>query len=323
MALNNIDTIVSIARKSLHIQSKAISALADTLDDQFYELVIKIHRAKENIFFTGIGKSGLIAQKIVATLNSIGIRAFFLNTVDALHGDIGKVKADDIVIFISKSGNTPELVALAKHLQNFEVSLASWTGHKNSQLANLVDIHIHTPIENEVSKDNLIPTTSTALQLCLGDALTICLLELKKFSLDHLALYHPSGQIGKQLTLTIGQMVADNPLSSVTPVTPVKEVIVEISKKRLGATLVIDNSKIVGIITDGDIRRTVEHHDSLHDLMASDIMTTDPIKMHENTLAKDAIIEIKKKKINQLIVHDNQLNYTGLLHIMDFIKEGL
>ncbi|MCY4254103.1 MAG: KpsF/GutQ family sugar-phosphate isomerase [Flavobacteriaceae bacterium] len=323
MALNDIDTILSIAQKSLEVQSKAIFAFSHRLDQQFYKLVIKIHQANENIFFSGIGKSGLIAQKIVATLNSIGIRAFFLNTVDALHGDVGKIKTDDVVICISKSGNTPELVALTKHLQNFKVSLVAWTSNNKSQLAKLVDIHIPIPIENEVSKDNLIPTTSSTLQLCLGDALAICLLELKKFSLNHLALYHPSGQIGKQLTLTLGQMIGDNPLSSVKPTTPVKQVIVEISNKRLGATVVIDHSGIAGIITDGDIRRTVEQHDSLVGLIANDIMTSNPIKMHENTLAKEALVEVKKKKINQLIIHDDELNYIGLLHIMDFIKEGL
>ncbi len=323
MDLNNIDTIVSIARECLQIQSKAISTLAEALDKHFYELIIKIHHAKENIFFTGIGKSGLISQKIVATLNSIGIRAFFLNAVDALHGDIGKVKSNDIVICISKSGNTPELVTLTKHLQNFDVLLSAWTSDNHSRLAKLVDIHIQTPIENEVSEDNLIPTTSTALQLCLGDALAVCLLELKNFRLDHLALFHPSGQIGKQLTLTIGQMISERAPSSVKPQTPLKHVIIEISKKRLGATVVINHSKIVGIITDGDIRRTMEHHDSLIGLNAQDIMTLNPIMMHQNTLAKDALIEMKKKKINQLIVHNDRLISIGLLHIMDFIKEGL
>ncbi len=323
MTINNIGTILSIAQKSLQVQSKAIYALSNTLDQQFCKLVTTIHQASENIYFSGVGKSGLIAQKIVATLNSIGIRAFFLNTVDALHGDIGKIKTHDIVICISKSGNTQELVALTKHLQNFNVSLVAWTSNKSSQLGNLADIHIYIPFENEVSRDNLIPTTSSALQLCLGDAMAICLLELKKFNLNDLALYHPSGQIGKQLTLTLGQMVKTNPRSSVKPITPLKQVIVEISNNRLGATVVIDHANIVGIITDGDIRRTVEQYDSLVGLIASDIMTSNPIKMSESTLAREALIEIKKKKINQLIIHDDELHYIGLLHIMDFIKEGL
>jgi len=323
LTIKNSEGLISIARESLLVQSEAIKNLADVIDDCFIQLVLKIFKSKGNLFLTGIGKSGLIAQKTVATLNSIGIPAFILNSVDALHGDIGKVRTNDIVICLSKSGTTPEIVTLIRHLKHFGVYRVAWTSDLESQLSKEADLTIHTPVKSEVSKDNLIPTTSTTVQLCIGDALAVCLLELKKFDMESLALYHPSGFIGKQLTLTLEGMLTNHQRSHVGHNTPVKTVIVEISRNRLGATVVIKDSQIIGIITDGDIRRTVEHHDTLGVLKASDIMTENPIMMPTQTLARDALWRMKKQKINQLIVHDSELNYVGLVHLMDFIKEGL
>ena len=322
-SISNNKFIHFVAKRGLGTLSKAIQNLSHCLDESFVTLVQKIYQNKGKIIFTGIGKSGLIAQKIVGTLNSIGVSSVWLHATEALHGDIGKVHKGDIVICISKSGATPEIKALVRHLKHFEVYTIGWTSDSNSYLAQNVDLLVPTPVENEASRDRLVPTTSTMVQLALGDALAISLIELKEFDSDDLAIYHPSGQIGKRLSLNIGELAQQHQKTFVDGNSSIKEVIIEISSKRLGATVVMDKAKVIGIITDGDIRRMIERNKSIDSISASDIMTSNPIQMNQSTLAVDAMRKMKEKKINQLIVLNHSGEYIGLVHLMDFIKEGL
>ena len=322
-SISNNKFIHFVAKRGLETLSKAIQNLSHSLDESFVILVQKIYQNKGKIIFTGIGKSGLIAQKIVGTLNSIGIPSVWLHATEALHGDIGRVHKGDIVICISKSGNTLEIKTLVRHLKHFEVYTVGWTSDSKSYLAQNVDLLVPTPIENEASRDRLVPTTSTMVQLALGDALAISLIELKEFDSEDLAIYHPSGQIGKRLSLNIGELAQQNPKTFVKSSSSVKEVIVEISSKRLGATVVMEKAKVTGIITDGDIRRMIERNKSIDSIRASDIMTSNPVQMDQSTLAVDAMRKMKEEKINQLIVLNHLGEYIGLVHLMDFIKEGL
>lgn len=322
-SISNNKFIHFVAKRGLETLSKAIQNLSHNLDESFVTLVQKIYQNKGKIIFTGIGKSGLIAQKIVGTLNSIGIPSVWLHATEALHGDIGRVYKGDIVICISKSGNTTEIKTLVRHLKHFEVYTVGWTSDSKSYLAQNVDLLVPTPIENEASRDRLVPTTSTMVQLALGDALAISLIELKGFDSEDLAIYHPSGQIGKQLSLNIGELARQHQKTFVKDSSSVKEVIIEISSKRLGATVVMEEDNVIGIITDGDIRRMIERNKSIDSIRASDIMTPNPIRMDQSTLAVDAMRKMKEEKINQLIVLNHLGEYIGLVHLMDFIKEGL
>jgi arabinose-5-phosphate isomerase len=271
---------------------------------------------------SGIGKSAIIGQKIVATLNSTGTPAVFMHAADAIHGDLGIIQKNDIVFVISKSGNTPEIKAIVPLVKQFGNPLVAIVGNTQSVLALSANYILNVTVSKEACPLNLAPTTSTTAQLLMGDALAVTLLKCRNFSSQDFSKYHPGGTLGKQLYLTIGELAAQNEKPEVDTNAPIKEVIFEISKKRMGATAVISQNKAIGMITDGDIRRMIEHTTQLADISAKDIMSSTPITVDKNELAVSVIAVLREKKISQIIVLDNG-EYFGMVHIHDFNKEGL
>jgi arabinose-5-phosphate isomerase len=315
--------IIENAKKTLELESKAIHDLISTLDDEFVSTVKHLSDFKGRVVITGIGKSAVIAMKIVATLNSTGTAAVFMHAADAIHGDLGIIQKLDVVICISKSGNSPEIQALIPFIKKRGNLVIALTANPKSYLAEAADKVISTYVEKEACPNNLAPTTSTTAQLAMGDALAVCLLKLKKFDAQDFAQYHPGGALGKKLYLTVGELAKKNERPSVTIDTPVKNVISEITQKRLGATIVMDKNQILGIITDGDIRRMLEKFDNIGTLIAKDIMSNNPITVDPEILATDVLKTLKTKGIGQLIVQDSSGVYLGMVHILDLIKEGM
>jgi len=271
---------------------------------------------------TGIGKSAIIAQKIVATMNSTGQPAVFMHAADAIHGDLGIIQPGDVVIAISKSGNTPEIKALAPLLKSFGNPLVVMVGNIQSELASQADIVINTTVDKEACPNNLAPTSSTTAQLLMGDAIAIALLRMRNFSGSDFSKYHPGGALGKKLYLRCGEIAARNEKPSVAPSASVNEVIVCISKSRLGAAAVLDGGSLLGIITDGDIRRMLEKHNTLQGITAADIMSRSPKTLDAETLAVEAIEWMSRQKISQIIVLSDQ-KYAGMVHFHDLNREGL
>ena len=272
---------------------------------------------------SGIGKSAIIAQKMVATLNSTGTPAIFLHAADAIHGDLGIVQQDDVVMLISKSGESPEIKVLMPLLRNFGNKLIGMVGNVNSFLAKQVDIILNTTVSQEACPNNLAPTSSTTAQLVMGDAIAIVLMELKGFNSDDFAKFHPGGTLGKKLYLRVSDLYIQNEKPKVSLEASLKEVIGEISKKRLGATVVTDeDEKVLGVVTDGDLRRMLEKSISLETATAKDIMTANPKTIESGKLAVDALDLLRKHDITQLIVVDNQ-KYIGIIHLHDLIREGI
>jgi arabinose-5-phosphate isomerase len=321
--LSNKDQILVNAKTTLELESKAIFDLISTLDDQFVSTVEHLSNFEGRVIITGIGKSAVIAMKIVATLNSTGTAAVFMHAADAIHGDLGIIQDKDAVICISKSGNSPEIQALIPFIKKRGNLVIAFTANPDSFLAKTADKVISTYVEKEACPNNLAPTTSTTVQLAVGDALAVCLLKLKNFNENDFAQHHPGGALGKKLYLTAGELAKKHERPSVETNSPVKIVISEITKKRLGATVVKRNNKIVGIITDGDIRRMLENHDNIGNLTAQDIMSANPITIDPEKLAFDVMTILKSKDIGQLIVEDSTGYYLGMVHILDLIKEGI
>ena len=315
-------SIVALAKETIAIESLAISQLADFIDDTFAEAVDLIYNSTGRVIITGIGKSAIIANKIVATLNSTGTPSVFMHAADAIHGDLGLILADDIVICISKSGNTPEIKVLIPFLKNAGNTLIAITGNQKSVLAEQADFVFNSYVEKEACPINLAPTTSTTAQLVIGDALAVCLLELRGFTKDDFAKYHPGGALGKKLFLKVRDILALNEVPAVRPDASIKNVIVEISEKRKGVTAVTLADKIVGIITDGDLRRMLSVTEDLSQLKAEDIMSKNPRSITIDAMAIDAMELMDTHKISQLLVED-QGNYAGVIHIHDLIKEGI
>ena len=315
--------IIENAKKTLELESKAIHDLISTLDDEFVSTVKHLSDFKGRVVITGIGKSAVIAMKIVATLNSTGTAAVFMHAADAIHGDLGIIQKHDVVICISKSGNSPEIQALIPFIKKRGNLVIALTANPKSYLAEAADKVISTYVEKEACPNNLAPTTSTTAQLAMGDALAVCLLKLKKFDAQDFAQYHPGGALGKKLYLTVGELAKKHECPSVRIDTPVKNVISEITQKRLGATIVMDKNQIVGIITDGDIRRMLEKFDNIGTLVAKDIMSNNPITVDPEILATDVLKTLETKGIGQLIVQDSRGKYLGMVHILDLIKEGM
>ncbi|MGB2398090.1 MAG: KpsF/GutQ family sugar-phosphate isomerase [Flavobacteriaceae bacterium] len=315
--------ILQEAKNTLLIESKAIEGLIDQLDDNFPKVVELIQHSKGRLIITGIGKSGVIAMKIVSTLNSTGTPAVFMHAADAIHGDLGIVQKDDIVMCLSKSGTSPEIKDLVPHIKNRGNILIGITANKQGDLANASDYVLLTAIEKEACPNNLAPTSSTTAQLAMGDALAVCLLKLKDFGATDFAKHHPGGALGKRLYLTVGQIASKNQCPKVKLNTPVEEVIDEITTKRLGTTVVMDHNNIVGIVTDGDIRRMLKNKTSITGLSAQDIMSPSPILIKENMLATKAMSLLEANAISHLVVVDQSGNYQGILHILDIIKEGI
>ncbi|UPZ16019.1 KpsF/GutQ family sugar-phosphate isomerase [Flavobacterium humidisoli] len=316
------ENILAIAKKTILSESEAITKLIDFLDENFYEAVQCIYETKGRLIVTGIGKSAIIAQKMVATFNSTGTPSMFLHAAEAIHGDLGMIQNDDIIICISKSGNSPEIKVLVPLLKRFGNTLIAITGNTTSFLAKGSDLVLNTTVDTEACPINLAPTNSTTAQLVMGDALAVCLMEMRDFKPEDFAVYHPGGALGKKLLLRVKDMIENSLKPTVTPDTSVKKVIFEISEKRLGVTAVVENDKIIGIITDGDIRRMLNDRDSIADLTAKDIMTKNPKMVSSETMAVDALNILEDYSITQLIVSDEG-TYKGVLHLHDILKEGI
>ena len=304
------------------MESEAIANLAHLLDNDFADAVQLIYNSKGRVIITGIGKSAIIANKIVATLNSTGTPAVFMHAADAIHGDLGLLLKDDVVICISKSGNTPEIKVLVQLINNGPNKMIAITGNKNSFLGERSDYILNAYVEKEACPNNLAPTTSTTAQLVIGDALAVCLLELRGFSSKDFAKYHPGGALGKKLYLRVNDLSSVNEKPKVFADTSIKDVIIEISKKMLGVTAVVDNDKVIGIITDGDLRRMLSQTDDFSSYTAKDIMSVGPKCIDNQAMAVEAMEIIETHGISQLLVEENG-KYAGVVHLHDLIKEGI
>jgi len=315
--------IKQIALRTIELESQSISGLAQFINSDFERAVNVIADNKGRLVVSGIGKSAVIAQKIVATLNSTGTPSIFMHAADAIHGDLGIVQQDDVVMIISKSGESPEIKVLVPLIKNFKNILIGMIGNTDSYLAKQSDIVLDTTVEQEACPNNLAPTTSTTAQLVMGDALAVCLMEMKGFNSDDFAKFHPGGTLGKKLYLRVSDLYIKNEKPKLTKERSLKEVIVEISSKRLGATAVIDNdNNLLGVITDGDLRRMLEKNISLNGVTAADIMTATPKTIGPEELAVDALDTMRKRSITQLVVVENG-KYLGFIHLHDLIREGL
>jgi len=321
--LKLVKNIQTIARNVLLNEADAIRKLASYIDKSFEETVQAIYNAKGRIVVTGIGKSAIIANKIVATLNSTGTPAVFMHAADAIHGDLGMVQEGDVVMCLSKSGETPEIKVLVPLIKRGGAKLIALVSNTNSFLAKKADYVLNATIDEEACTLNLAPTTSTTAHLALGDALAVCLLELRNFDSRDFARFHPGGSLGKQLYLKVDDILQNNEVPLVSADTPLKDVIVEISSKRLGATAVVDNDQnLIGIITDGDLRRFLQRNPDLSAALASDLMSQGPKTIEAGEYAVKALHMMQKNSISQVVVTD-QGRVRGFVHLHDLLKEGI
>jgi len=320
--LTSREDILTIARNTIITESEAIAGLASLLTDDFAKATELIYNSKGRLIVTGIGKSAIIAQKIVATMNSTGTPSMFLHASEAIHGDLGMVQPGDIIICISKSGNSPEIKVLTPILKHFGNVLIGMTGNVTSFLAKGSDYVLDTTVAAEACPLNLAPTNSTTAQLVMGDALAVCLMEMRGFKAEDFAKYHPGGALGKKLLFRVKDMLEHTHKPMVAPDASIKKVIFEISEKRLGVTAVVENDKVIGIITDGDIRRMLNNTDSIAELTAKDIMTRNPKMVQSSYMVADALNILEDFSITQLVVCD-QDEYKGIIHLHDILKEGI
>jgi arabinose-5-phosphate isomerase len=320
--LNSKSSIINIAKQTIEMEGKAILNLSNLINDDFADTVELIYKSKGRVIITGIGKSAIIASKIVATLNSTGTPSIFMHAADAIHGDLGLILKNDVVICISKSGNTPEIKVLVPLIKRAKNKLIAITGNKDSFLGQQVDFILNAYVEKEACPNNLAPTTSTTAQLVIGDALAVCLLELRGFSSTDFAKYHPGGALGKKLYLRVQDISSVNQKPKVNPTTSIKDIIIEITEKMLGVTAVVENNKIIGIITDGDLRRMLTKVDDFSKLTAKDIMSANPKRIKAEAMAIEAMELMEANEISQLLVEENG-NYAGVVHLHDLIKEGI
>jgi arabinose-5-phosphate isomerase len=320
--LNLTKNIQQIAREVLINESRAIENLTNFIDDNFERCVKDIYSAKGRVVVTGVGKSAIIANKIVATFNSTGTPALFMHAADAIHGDLGMIQSDDIVICISKSGNTPEIKVLVPLLKRRGVKLVALISNTSSYLAEQADLVLNATIAEEACPHNLTPTTSTTAHMAMGDALAVSLLHVRGFTRSDFAEFHPGGSLGKQLYLKVSDLMS-KAIPKVKKDASLKDVIMEISSRRLGATAVIDDTDtVLGIITDGDLRRMLEQRTDLAGIRASDIMTKSPRNIDRNDFATAALQLMQEKSITQLLVMDGQ-KLAGFVHLHDLLKEGI
>ena len=318
----NNDKIISVAKQTIETESKAILNLVSLVNHEFAEAVRYIYQSNGRVIITGIGKSANIATKIVATLNSTGTPSIFMHAADAIHGDLGTIQENDSVICISKSGNTPEIKVLVPLIKAIGNKLIAITSNKDSFLGQEADYVLNAYVEKEACPNNLAPTSSTTAQLVMGDALAMSLLDLRGFSSSDFAKFHPGGSLGKQLYLRVSNLTQQNKKPQVTPNTNIKDVIMEISKNMLGVTAVIDGSAIVGIITDGDLRRMMSTNDSFKGLTAKDIMSKNPKTIDNSAMAVAAMELMETNGITQILAQENGV-YSGVVHIHDLTKEGI
>ena len=305
------------------MEAEAIQQLAAQLNDQFERVISCIGSTKGRIVVSGIGKSAIIAQKIVATFNSTGSPSIFLHAADAIHGDLGVVQQEDVVIIISKSGESPEVKVLVPLIKNFGNCLIAITGNMDSYLAKKADFVLNTTVDQEACPNNLAPTTSTTAQLVMGDAIAVCLMEQKGFNIEDFAKLHPGGALGKKLYLRVADLYGDNEKPEVKAEQGIKEVIMEMTRKRLGVAAVTGaDGRLMGIITDGDLRRMLEKTDNINTVTARDIMSFNPKTIDPSEMAVNALDLMRKNEITQLVVAENDI-YLGILHLHDLVKEGL
>ncbi len=316
------DQIRAIAKATLEIEAQSISALINFVDQSFALAVSEIFQSKGRVIVTGVGKSAIIAQKITATFNSTGTPAVFMHAADAVHGDLGIIQQADIIICISKSGNTPEIKVLLPLLKAAGNKLIAMVGNIDSYLAKQADYIINCTVLKEACPNNLAPTSSTTAQLAMGDALAVCLLECRDFKSEDFAKFHPGGALGKRLYLKAGDLATQNQKPQVKKTDAVRNVIIEISSKRIGAAAVIENDTLIGIVTDGDIRRMMEKYELINDLTAADIMSYTPKTIEADELAVNALMVMQQKNISQIIV-TKQNHFFGFIHLHDLIKEGI
>ena len=320
--MERISTIRESAIRTIAMEAGAIEQLASRLNEEFEKTVDALAGCTGRIVISGIGKSAVIAQKIVATLNSTGSPSLFLHAADAIHGDIGMIQQDDIVVVISKSGESPEIKILVPLIKNFGNKLVAIVGNTTSYLAKKADYIIDTTVDQEACPNNLAPTTSTTAQLVMGDAIAICLMEQKGFNVADFAKLHPGGALGKKLYMRVSDLYVDNEKPKVTPEQSLKEVILEMTQKRLGVTAVIDaDNHLLGIITDGDLRRMLEKN-GLDAIKAKDIMTKNPKTIEPSEMAINALDMMRQNEIVHLAVIENK-KYLGIIHLHDLVKEGL
>ncbi len=321
--MKSAEETIAAAKRVLQIEADTIYGLSDAVNNDFYLAVQTIYQTKGRVVVTGVGKSAIIAQKIVATFNSTGTPAVFMHAADAVHGDLGMLQQGDVVICISYSGNTPEIKLLVPWLKSGGNPMIAIVGHAGSFLAQKADFTILAKITQEACPNNLAPTSSTTAQLALGDALAVCLLQWRNFKAEDFARYHPGGALGKKLYLRVADLYPNNAKPSVNLHSSLQDVILEISGKRLGATVVIaDDEHVLGIITDGDLRRLLSKTTTLENIKASEIMSPSPRTILPEMLATEALEIMRERKITQLIVAENN-RYLGVLHIHDLNREGL
>lgn len=315
--------IISLAKQTIKQESEAIAGLASFINDDFKKIITLILNCKGRVVISGIGKSAIIAQKIVATLNSTGTPSLFMHAADAIHGDMGMIHQDDVVMMISKSGDSPEIKVLVPIVKKFENKIIAMVGQTQSFLARQADFILNTTVSKEACPNNLAPTSSTTAQMVMGDAIAICLMNARGFGADEFARFHPGGTLGKKLYLKVSDLSFYNEKPSVDEKDSLKDVIVEITKKRLGATAVLNKRKqLAGIITDGDLRRMLEKNVSLEKIIAKDIMSANPKTISQNELAVDALDLMRKNNISQLLVVDDK-KYAGIIHLHDLVREGI
>lgn len=313
----------TIAQRTIEIEANSVAEMTTFINDDFINAVELIGKTTGRLIVSGIGKSAIVAQKIVATLNSTGTASIFMHAADAIHGDLGMIQPNDIVLVISKSGDSPEIKVLVPLINNFGNKLIGMVGNLQSFLALNSTIVLNTTVQQEACPNNLAPTSSTTAQMVMGDALAVCLMEMKGFKSIDFAKYHPGGILGKKLYLRVADLANKNEKPAVLPTATIKEVIVEMTKKRLGTTVVVSNdNKVLGIITDGDLRRMLERENDFTNLTAENIMTANPQKITENSLATEAMQLLQQQNITQLVVEDDG-KYFGIIHLHDLIGEGI
>lgn len=316
------DQVVAIAKATLEIEAQSITALINYVDDNFTNAVTEIFNSKGRVIVTGVGKSAIIAQKITATFNSTGTPAVFMHAADAVHGDLGIIQKYDVIICLSKSGNTPEIKVLLPILKSAGNKLIAMVGNLESYLATQADYIINCSVEKEACPNNLAPTSSTTAQLAMGDALAVCLLACRDFKSEDFAKFHPGGALGKKLYLKAGDIASQNQKPQVSKTETIRNVIIEISSKRIGAAAVIENNALIGIITDGDIRRMMEKFENINDITAADIMGLQPKTIDAEELAVNALNLMQQKNISQIIVTKAGA-FFGFIHIHDLLREGI
>jgi arabinose-5-phosphate isomerase len=320
----NTEQILAVGRRTVELETRSVEGLQAYLNEDFAQAVQAIFHCKGRLVVSGIGKSAIVAQKIVATFNSTGTPALFLHAADAIHGDLGMVQEADIVLIISKSGESPEIKVLVPLIKNFGNQLIGMVGQTQSFLAQQADFVLNTTVSKEACPNNLAPTSSTTAQMVMGDALAVCLMEMKGFNGQDFAKFHPGGNLGKRLYLRVKDLYVQNQRPQISPEAALKEIIISISGSRLGVTVVTDFSqKVLGVITDGDLRRMLEKEAELTSVRAEKIMTRNPKQIGPDAMAIEALDLLRKHDITQLVVVDTNQHYLGVLHLHDLIKEGL